>query len=246
MIDLINRMLSPLRNRIANMVGRAVLQLVDDSKKMQLLQVGLLAEESREAVERFQNYGFTSVPLAGAEGVLVFVGGRRDHGLAIAVDDRRYRKKNLESGEVAMYTDEGDFFIIKRGGIVDLTAATSVDVNTAAATVTASDTFDVDTATATIAASTKTVVDSPLVELAGNTEAAVKGTTYLAAEATFATALATFTTAIGALNTALVVPTGILAPDKATFATAVTTFGTAVGTFGSAVGAAGSTKVKLS
>lgn len=121
--------LRPLKTRIANMVGRAVVQLVKDSTQIQELQLDILSGETRDEIERFQNYGFTSVPKTGAEAVVLFVGGQRDHGLAIAVDDRRYRIGNLESGEVAVYTDQGDKIVLKRGGNIEITASTKVIVN---------------------------------------------------------------------------------------------------------------------
>jgi phage gp45-like len=102
------------------MVSRAVVQLVDDSVKMQLLQVGILTDEVRGGLERFQDYGFTSVPLEGAEGVALFVGGRRDHGIAIAVGDRRYRVRNLESGEVAVYDHTGSKIVFKASGDIQI------------------------------------------------------------------------------------------------------------------------------
>lgn len=88
------------------MVARGVVQLIADDKGLQNIQVTLLADEIRDNVERFQNYGFTSVPLPGAEAAVIFVGGNRSHGLAISIDDRRYRLKNLGNGEVAIYTNE--------------------------------------------------------------------------------------------------------------------------------------------
>lgn len=123
------KLLRPIRNQVANMVSRAVVRLVDDSTKVQALQLDLLDEETREEIEHVQNYGFTSVPFPDAEAVVLFVGGRRDHGLAVAVDDRRYRLKNLQKGEVAIYTDQGDSIVIKRGGTIEITAATKVTVN---------------------------------------------------------------------------------------------------------------------
>jgi phage baseplate assembly protein V len=129
MIDAMSRLLAPLRARVANMVSRAVVQLVDDSAKMQLLQLGLLSDETREEIERFQNYGFTSNPKADAEAVVLFVGGRRDHGLAIAVDDRRYRLKNLESGEVAVYNDVGSKIVLHHNGDIEVHAAGNVLIN---------------------------------------------------------------------------------------------------------------------
>jgi phage baseplate assembly protein V len=132
-LDTMNRLLAPLRTRLANMVGRAVVSLADDSAKLQLLQLAVLDGETRSACERFQQYGLTSHPFPGAEAVVLFVGGRRDHGLVVAVDDRRYRKAGLEEGEVALYTDEGDYVLLSRGRVVEVKAGTKVRVNAPAA-----------------------------------------------------------------------------------------------------------------
>lgn len=121
-------MMQELRRRVLNIVSRAVVTLVDDTLKMQGLQLTLLEDEVREQVERFQQYGFTSVPFAGAEALVLAVGGNRDHLLAIAIDDRRSRKRNLQPGEVALYTDQGDSILLKRGRIVEVTAGTKVRV----------------------------------------------------------------------------------------------------------------------
>lgn len=106
------------------MVSRAVIKLVTDAAKLQKVQISMLADEERGDVERFQNYGFTSVPHADAEAIAVSVGGSRSHMVVIAVDDRRYRLAGLEDGEVAIYTDEGDKIVLKRGREIEVTAGT--------------------------------------------------------------------------------------------------------------------------
>jgi phage baseplate assembly protein V len=170
MIDAVTRLLAPLRNRIANMVARAVVQLVADGGSLQALQLVVGADETRDGCERFQEYGFTSVPLAGAEAVVLFVGGRRDHGLVVAVDDRRHRMAGLEAGEVALYTDEGDHVLLSRGRVVTITAGTKI------------------------------VLDAPDVEWAHPaTDAALKGTAYVSALGTFLGALSTYAGAIKAI-----------------------------------------------
>lgn len=121
MIDTIRAIVAPLHKRVMNMIARSVVTLIDDSTKMQLLQLSILDDETRAGLERFQNYGFTSVPKAGAEAVVAFVGGTRDHGLVIAVDDRRYRLRNLASGEVAMYDQTGSKFVFKSNGDAEIT-----------------------------------------------------------------------------------------------------------------------------
>lgn len=129
----LERRLRPIKNAIANMLARAVVKLTDDTKKSQTVQVELGADgdgnpELRADVERPQNYGFTSRPLDGAEAFVAFLGGKRDHGVVIAVEDRRYRVKSLEKGEVAIYTDEGDKIVLKRGGNIEVTCSTKFKV----------------------------------------------------------------------------------------------------------------------
>jgi len=137
-----------IRNRVMLTVARCVVSLVNDSLKMQTVQAQLLKREVRDGIERFQNYGYTSKPHPGAEGVVLFVGGNRDHGLCIAVDDRRYRLTGLADGEVAIYTDEGDKIHLKRGREIEVT-----------------------TTTMTIHASTECFFDTPLARFAGDVQA---------------------------------------------------------------------------
>lgn len=124
----VQRLLAPLRTRVANLVARAVVQLVADGGGLQVVQLGVLEGETRDGCERVQSYGFTSHPHPGAEAVVLFVGGRRDHGLVLAVDDRRHRKRPLAEGEVALYTDEGDSIVLRRGRIVEVVAGTRLRV----------------------------------------------------------------------------------------------------------------------
>lgn len=104
---MISRMLAPIKRRVMLVIGRGVLQALKDGGNMQTMQISLLDGELLDGVERVQNYGMTSVPHPGAEAAAVFLQGDRNHGLILAVDDRRYRLTGLEDGEVAMYDDQG-------------------------------------------------------------------------------------------------------------------------------------------
>ena len=118
----------PFSRRIRLMVARAVVRLIDDAARLQLLQVELLAGETRDKVERFQEYGFTSHPVKGAEVIALAVGGNRDHVVVIAADDRRFRVRNLAEGEVALYTDEGDVIHFKRSQLIEINSGGHVKV----------------------------------------------------------------------------------------------------------------------
>lgn len=116
-----DRILAPIGRRISNLVSRAVVRSVRDSDKLQSLQLGILEGETRDDIEHFQNYGFSSSAPVGSEAVVLFPGGRRDHGLAIAVEDRRVRFCSLESGEAIMYNNQGCMIRLKANGDIEIT-----------------------------------------------------------------------------------------------------------------------------
>lgn len=119
---------NPLRelgSRVMMMFARGVLRGVNDANGRQQLQVELLKNEVRDDVEHMQNYGFTSHPLGGDVAV-AFLGGNREQGIVLVVDDRRYRIP-LQAGEVAMYDDQGNKIELLRG-MVKVTAVQHVEV----------------------------------------------------------------------------------------------------------------------
>ena len=124
---MIEKALASLRRRIMKLVSRAVIKVVDDSLKAQGLQVELYADEVREDVERFQEYGFTSVPFDGCEAIFLSVGGSRDHGVVIATESREYRPKNLEEGDSALWTRNNGVMVYCKDsdGIVHIGGGTS-------------------------------------------------------------------------------------------------------------------------
>jgi len=125
----LKRLLDPIRLRLRLLFSRAVVVAVRDGEGFQILQLKGLPGEVLDGVERFQNYGFTSVPLVGAEAIVGFVGGSRSHGVGVAVDDRRHRKKGLAPGESAQYSDEGDFVHLKRGKKIEIHSGGEVAVD---------------------------------------------------------------------------------------------------------------------
>ncbi|MEP9372622.1 phage baseplate assembly protein V [Mesorhizobium sp. KR1-2] len=101
------RLIAPTHRRIMHIVSRAKLTMVSDAEGLQRLQVSVLNGETRDNVERFQQYGFSSHPQAGAEVLMLSLGGSRDHPVIIAVDDRRTRPGGAAAGETEVYNDAG-------------------------------------------------------------------------------------------------------------------------------------------
>ena len=111
------RQLSPQARRLENLLARGTLGALNRARKMQRIQAKLLGGEQKQSLEWFENYGFTSAPLSGAELLAAFIDGDRSHGIVVAVADRRYRIA-LEDGEVAIYDDLEHKVHLTRDGIV--------------------------------------------------------------------------------------------------------------------------------
>lgn len=103
---------------VKNVQARCTVALVNPDKKMQEVQIRLLAGELKDGVEHMEPYGFTSHPLPGAEGVVVFPGGDRSHGVVVVVADRIFRLQGLKPGEVALHDDQGMCVHLTREGPV--------------------------------------------------------------------------------------------------------------------------------
>lgn len=118
----LERMLGPIQRRINNLAVRGVVTLVNATAMCQTLQLRLLSGETKDNVEHMEPYGFTAHPKGGAEGIALFFGGDRSHGVTLVVADRRYRLQGLEAGEVALYDDQGQKVHLTRDGILVKTA----------------------------------------------------------------------------------------------------------------------------
>ena len=138
-----HRWLMQLARRMRLVVGRAVVRLVQDAAKLQELQIDMLAGETMDHVERWQQYGFTAHPHRGAEAITLSVGGQRAHTVAIAVDDRRYRLTGLAEGEVAIYDDLGNVIHLLRDRIL-VSGVDQVEVTAPVVTINAATTHNGD------------------------------------------------------------------------------------------------------
>ncbi|EMO4249234.1 TPA: phage baseplate assembly protein [Citrobacter freundii] len=119
------RTLTALGRRLRLMVDRAVVRMVTDSLGRQNLQIQSLADATNDDVERFQNYGLTTVPPPGSEAIVLALGGRRESLVAIAVEDKTCRPKGLDPGDVRLYHADGlSHITLKAGGLIELKGET--------------------------------------------------------------------------------------------------------------------------
>ena len=109
--------MSPLQ-KMRLMVARGIVKLVQDAG-LQLMQLDLLDEETRDGVERVQNYGHRGHPPQGSTVATVAVAGSRDHLVVVACEHPDHVPP-LDSGESAMYAMFGQLFKMDKEGNVTL------------------------------------------------------------------------------------------------------------------------------
>ena len=155
------RLLAPLRRRMATLIGRCILSAVRSGEGFQTLDVVIMADENMGGVEHAEPYGFTSNPHPGAEGVVLNVAGQRASCVALN------RLRGLKTGEVALYTDEGDKIVFERGRKIHVTTETFlVDCKT----------FQGSTETIRLTASAGTSIKTPSFSLGGTGDGACAST----------------------------------------------------------------------
>lgn len=110
-------LLRPISVRVANLARRATVQLVDDTGKLQTLQIGDTPGGPYDGCEHVQPFGFTSVPLEGADtAIVVFPNGDSRHPIVVSVADRRYRPTGGDPGTVTVYNHTGASITINKDG----------------------------------------------------------------------------------------------------------------------------------
>lgn len=153
MMRALQKLLTPIRRRIMLLLSRGIGRLANSAVPHQRLQIELIPGEVLDDIEHLEPYGFTSHPLPGHEVIAASIGGERSRVVVVIAADRRNRKKGLAPGESAMYTDEGDYILMKRGRIIEVVAGARVKVTAP----------DVE-----VVASTKVTITSPLTAISGN------------------------------------------------------------------------------
>lgn len=116
------KLIAPFARRLGNLLARGSVTAVGGGSKLRTLQIRMLAGETKDNIEHFEPYGFTSEVKPGSEPVAAFFDGDRSHGVVLVVADRRYRLTGLQSGEVAIFDDQGQKVHLTRDGIVIHTA----------------------------------------------------------------------------------------------------------------------------
>ena len=128
-VRIINKAIEPLWRSVQILASRCVLDSLKDSESIQIVKVQILSGESQE-LERIQSFGFSSNPVPLSEGVCLFIGGSRDHGIVLAIDDRNSRPKDKNEGSSTQYDISGSEVYLDGQGNIEEKASIKHDLKT--------------------------------------------------------------------------------------------------------------------
>lgn len=145
--------------------ARCTLWAVDNALSVQAVTElrGLSDERHSSKTELFQQYGFRSNPLPGTEGVVVFVGGASGHPIVVATEKRGTCPVTLESGEVGVYSDEGDYVVFRRGNRLEIYTKDRLQIDAEGATEHNTPAYTLNCETAEFTAANSVTVNAPQV-----------------------------------------------------------------------------------
>lgn len=118
-----------LYRRVMMMLAPVKITATDDTGPVHRVQVRAMAPEQIDNVAVLQLYGLASHAMTGSDAMALFVSGDRSNAVIVATNNQGARMRNLKSGEVALYTDEGDSVLLSRGKIIAVKCGTKVSID---------------------------------------------------------------------------------------------------------------------
>lgn len=122
-----SRILLPIKNAIRGLVGRAIVSAVRTESGRVVVDVSMAGNEKHSSVPCLGNYGLVSKPQKGSEIVVLFQGGARGNGVAVASVSKN-GVPEIEAGEACLFSDFGQRILLKKDGSVVVKAATGCKV----------------------------------------------------------------------------------------------------------------------
>jgi len=93
--------------KIRRINQRGLVRRASYANNTRFLQMQVEGGQPLDNLEHLEPFGFTSHPVAGAEGLVLAFNGNGSHSVVFCVGDRRYRMQ-VEEGEVAIYNRHSD------------------------------------------------------------------------------------------------------------------------------------------
>lgn len=108
---------------------RYLLQKIDDSKDIQLVDGNGLADEQHTQIMRLYPHGFSSHSIKDSHFLSIGLGGRRDLLIALGGEHHEKRPKNLPEGDTILYNAEGDAIRMFGKKTLDITHSKNIKIS---------------------------------------------------------------------------------------------------------------------
>ena len=92
----------------ATMLRRASVSELDATGSQHLAKLKGLKGEELDKVPRIKEFGFSSRPPAGAEAMILALGGRSDRAMVLGIDHKDHGPRDLGVGQTAIYDAHGN------------------------------------------------------------------------------------------------------------------------------------------
>lgn len=109
-----------------NSAHRFLIQKIDDSGPLQLIDADGLLDEKFTKIMRVHQHGFASHALKDSHMIALGLGGRRDMLVAFGGEHPDKRIKNLKEGEAVLYDSEGNVIFARVGKGISVDAKKGV------------------------------------------------------------------------------------------------------------------------
>jgi len=154
----IGRALASVRSAL-----RGVLASVNKTAKVQLVDLEAMSGEQLKAMELFQHFGFTSAPPAGAQIIVLPLGGRTSAAVVVASEHGTFRFQLGADGEACVYNQWGDRIHLRQDRTIHVVSQAKVLIETAQLEIHATTSVAITTPQMTVTASTGVTMTTPLV-----------------------------------------------------------------------------------
>lgn len=99
---------------------RGIIAQVNNAPDNQLIQMTGTNGETLPDVEMVQHFGFSSMPPAGTQCIVIALGGKTGHGIILGTENGGLRFKPLKSGEAVMFNAFGDYVVMHDDRVTEI------------------------------------------------------------------------------------------------------------------------------
>jgi phage baseplate assembly protein V len=119
-----------ITDALRGMIRRVTMKNVKDDGQTQTASIEVADGVWRDDIEVNQPYGFASNVGDGALGIALALGGDQSDIVLIPIANPSKRMGKLAPGEVGMYNEHGDKFVMGAGGNLDIKTGAQITITT--------------------------------------------------------------------------------------------------------------------